>query len=299
MLPSRSQPARISVTDGLADQAAGLRRMLAPSPLRSAAITGVSAAAASGEVAANLAVALAAQGRDVVVIDADADGRGPARLLGAGHGRDLLDGVRSGCAAGEVGITVRPSLRVVQAQRFFGSLDQLRPMDAASLAEVLAAVCRDADALLVAAGAGNPHALAIADVLLVVSLDDADSLTRTYRLLKRSAAEGGRRRAGVVFNRVQSKSRSEKIFGNLASTCAQFLSLPLECMGTIPDDAHMERAAELRQPVVELFPESASAAALRNCADAFMLAPSPAGATVHGFAARVVSTVRSAARGGH
>jgi hypothetical protein len=95
---------------------------------------------------------------------------------------------------------------------------------------------------------------------------------------------------------VQSKSRSEKIFGNLASTSAQFLSLPLECMGSIPDDAHMERAAELRQPVVELFPASVSAGALRGCADAFMLSPFPEGTTVHTFAARVVSTVRAAGR---
>jgi flagellar biosynthesis protein FlhG len=287
------------MTDAIADQAAGLRRMLAPPPLRSAAVVGVSAAAASGEVTANLAVALAAQGRDVVVIDADAEGRGPARLLNAGRGRDLLDGVRSGCAPEEVGVQVRPTLRVVQAQRFFGSLDQLRPMDCANLAEVLAAVCRDADALFVAAGAGNLPALAIADALLIVTLDDADSLTRAYRLLKRNAAEAGRQHASVLFNRVQSRSRSDRIFANLAATSAQFLSLPLECMGTIPDDAHMERAAELRQPVVELFPASVSAAALRSCADAFMLAPFPEATTVHSFAARVISTVRSAVRGSH
>lgn len=280
----------------VADQAAGLRRMLAPPSLRSAAITGASTAAACGEVVANLAVALAGQGRDVVVIDAEPDGRGPARLLGAGAGRDLLDGVRNGCAPGEVGVEVRPSLRVVQAQRFFASLDQVKPMDASNLAEVLAGVLRDADALLLAGASSNPRALALADTLLVVTQDDADSLTRTYRLLKRSAAQRAPQRAAVLFTRVQSKSRSEKIFGNLASTSAQFLSLPLECMGSIPDDAHMERAAELRQPVVELFPASVSAGALRGCADAFMLSPFPEGTTVHTFAARVVSTVRSAGR---
>jgi flagellar biosynthesis protein FlhG len=287
------------VTDTVADQAAGLRRMLAPPPLRTAAVTGSSAAALYGEVAASLAIALAAQGRDVVVIDADPEGRGPARLLGADHGRDLLDGVRNGCPPHEIGIEVRPSLRAVQAQKFFASLDQLRPMDAANLAQVLAAVCSDADALFVVASPGSQAALATADTLLVVTLEDADSLTRTYRLLKRTTAGGGRQRAAVLLNRVQSKSRAEKIFGNLAATSAQFLSLPLECMGTIPDDAHMERAAELRQPVVERFPESPAAGALRACADAFMLAPCGEGTSVHAFAARVISTVRSAARGRH
>jgi flagellar biosynthesis protein FlhG len=285
--------------DAVADQAAGLRRMLAPPPLRSAAITAASSAAACGEVAANLAVALAGQGRDVVVIDADVEGRGPAGLLGAGKGRDLLDAARGACTPQDVGIQVRPSLRVVQAQRFFANLAQVRPMDASNLAEVLAAVLRDADALFLAAGSGSQRALALADMLLVVTLEDADSLTRSYRLLKRAAASGSRQRASILFNRVQSQSRSEKFFGNLASTSAQFLSLPLECMGTIPDDAHMERAAELRQPVVELFPASVSAHALRCCADAFMLAPPPESGTVHTFAARVVSVARAAARGDH
>ncbi len=285
--------------DAVADQAAGLRRMLAPPTLRSAAVTGTATPAACGEVIASLAVALAGQGRDVVVIDAEAEERGPARLLGAGDGRDLLDGVRNGIAPEQIAVAARPSLRVIRAQRFFASLDQLRPMDAAHLAEVLAALLRDADALFIAAGSANERALALADALVVVSLDDADSITRTYRLLKRTAVGGSRQRMRVVLNRVQSRSRSEKIFGNLASTCAQFLSLPLECMGIIPDDAHMERAGELRQPVVDLFPASISASALRGCADAFMLTPFPEGTTVHTFAARVVSTVRSASRSGN
>jgi flagellar biosynthesis protein FlhG len=284
------------MSDIVADQAAGLRRMLAPPALRSVALTGASAAAAYGEVAASLAVALAAQNRDVVVIDADAEGRGPAAILGAGAGRDLLDGVRTGCAAEQVAIEVRPNLRVVRAQRFFASLDQVRPMEVSQLAELLAGVLRNVDALLLAASAGNARVLGMADTLLLITLDDADSLTRTYRLLKRAAADGSKQHAAVLFNRVQSKARSEKLLANLAATAAQFLSLPLACIGSVPDDPHMTRAAELRQPVVELFPASVSAGALRDCADAFMLSPSPDGATVHTFAARLISTVRAAAR---
>jgi flagellar biosynthesis protein FlhG len=284
------------MSDMVADQAAGLRRMLAPPALRSVALAGASPAAGHGEVAASLAVALAAQGRDVVVIDADADGRGPARTLGAGEARDLLDGVRSDCPAQAIALEVRPNLRVVQAQRFFASLDQVRPMEVSQLAELLAGVLRNADALLLTGSPASHRVLAVADTLLVITLDDADSLTRTYRLLKRAAAEGAKQRAAVLFNRVQSRARSEKFFANLAATSAQFLSLPLVSIGTIPEDPHMTRAAELRQPVVELFPASVSASALRNCADAFMLAPSAEGATVHTFAARLISTVRAAAR---
>ena len=36
----------------------------------------------------------------------------------------MLDAARNGCAPQDVGIEVRPSLRVVQAQRFFASLDK-------------------------------------------------------------------------------------------------------------------------------------------------------------------------------
>lgn len=287
------------MTETIADQAAGLRRLLAPPALRSIAVTGASAACGYADVAANLAVALAAQGRDVVIVDADGEA-GAARLLGCDHAHDLMDGVRGACTPAQIASQARPSLRLVRAGRFFAGFDELRPTDAGNLAELMAAVCRDADVLLMVAAPATRPALATADTLLVVTLDDTDSLTRTYRVLKRSAADARRQqRAAVLLNRAQSKARGDRIFGNLVATSARFLSLPLECMGNIPEDAHMERAAELQQPVIELFPACPAAGSLRSCADALMLMPCPDHASAHAFAARVLSTVRAAARGRH
>jgi flagellar biosynthesis protein FlhG len=287
------------MTETVFDQAAGLRRMLAPPALRNVAVTGPSAVSGYAGIAANLALALAAQGRDVVVVDAEGEEGGPGGLFGGERGRDLMDGVRNACPLEQIVVQARPRLRLVRAQRFFAGFDQLQPTDAGNLAEAMAAVCRDADVLLIAADPGNRAALATADALLLVTLDDADSLTRTYRVLKRAAADGRQQRAAVLLNRTRSQARSDRIFGNLASTSARFLSLPLECMGNIPEDAHLERAAQLRQPVIELFPASAAAAAMRASAEAFMRLPCPEHATAHAFAARVISTVRSAARGRH
>jgi hypothetical protein len=60
----------------------------------------------------------------------------------------------------------------------------------------------------------------------------------------------------------------------------------------------MQRAWGLRQPLVELFPTSPAATAIRACADALMLGEAGENQTAHAFAARLVSAVRRAARSG-
>jgi MinD-like ATPase involved in chromosome partitioning or flagellar assembly len=44
----------------------------------------------------------------------------------------------------------------------------------------------------------------------------------------------------------------------------------LACIGWIPDDVWVQRAAAARRPVMELFPHSPAAVALRACAAALL-----------------------------
>ncbi len=57
-----------------------------------------------------------------------------------------------------------------------------------------------------------------------------------------------------------------RFFGNLSATARQFLGLSLEFAGEIPEDESLQRASSLKQPVVEVFPGSPAARAVRTCA---------------------------------
>jgi flagellar biosynthesis protein FlhG len=254
------------MTEVVLDQATGLRRLLAQSALRTIAIGSAGPTAGRSVITANLAVALARQGRGVVVLDC-APARGsagwllasqpPADLVAVGA-RDL----RATFAEGVGGVRVARAPRLGVARSFESA--------SAHLAQVLETLREDVDVLLVDAPPGDLVWSAAAGELIVLTGPGAQAMTESYRLIKRLNVDGGRRRMHILANRMQSASHADKIFGNLSATSKRFLNLPLEFLGCIPDDERMSRAARLRQMVVEAFPESECARAVRECADAVL-----------------------------
>lgn len=254
------------MTEVVLDQATGLRRLLAQSALRTIAIGSAGPTAGRSVITANLAVALARQGRGVVVLDC-APARGsagwllasqpPADLMAVGA-RDL----RATFAEGVGGVRVARAPRLGVARSFESA--------SAHLAQVLETLREDVDVLLVDAPPGDLVWSAAAGELIVLTGPGAQAMTESYRLIKRLNVDGGRRRMHILANRMQSASHADKIFGNLSATSKRFLNLPLEFLGCIPDDERMSRAARLRQMVVEAFPESECARAVRECADAVL-----------------------------
>ena len=281
--------------DALADQAAGLRRLLSSRSLRTVAVTGAATAAGHSTVAANLAVALAARDLDVVLVDARGGAYGSARLLGAEPGHDLLGVVLDGREVEEACGVHGGTLRVVRAQQALAAVPRLPDAQTQRLADALADLSAAADVLIVDAEPWSVAPLAVADHALLVTSDDAQALTAAYRILKRMAAAFGARPVGVVLDEVRSPTRAQKIFGNLAATAAQFLSLPLECMGQIPDDERQQQAIARHRPLIELFPASPAAVASTRCAEALLALPVQPGAHAAAFAGRLLGALRAAA----
>ncbi len=284
------------MTEALADQAAGLRRLIAPGNLRALMVTAGSAAPAHGVVAANLALALAAQGRGVVLWDATGAERSASWLLGASGRLDLMDAVTGQRSIDEIALQVRETLRVVPASRFFAGWQRLRPQDIGRLADVLIGLSREADVSIVDAPVAGFHALPLAEEVALVTRAEPDSVTRSYRLLKRIAMDGGHGRIGVILQATQGIAHAHSVFDNLAATSLQFLGIEIECLGILPDEAVAERAVALRQPAVEMFSGTETARALRACADRVMLQPRAGEISAYALAARMVSAVRSASQ---
>jgi flagellar biosynthesis protein FlhG len=254
------------MTEVVLDQATGLRRLLAQSALRTIAIGSAGPTAGRSVITANLAVALARQGRGVVVLDC-APARGSAGwLLASQPPADLVAvgarNLRATFAEGVGGVRVARAPRLGLARSFESA--------SAHLAQVLETLREDVDVLLVDAPPGDLVWSAAAGELIVLTGPGAQAMTESYRLIKRLNVDGGRRRMHILANRMQSASHADKIFGNLSATSKRFLNLPLEFLGCIPDDERMSRAARLRQMVVEAFPESECARAVRECADAVL-----------------------------
>lgn len=260
------------MSEVLPDQAAGLRKLLGHEPFRSIAVACAEAGEGSAAVAANLAAALGHQGRDVLLVDCTGGPGGATQILGEGK------------ASGA---------QVISAQRRGLRVTCLAALDARRLAQSLDRHAGDPDVLLVDAPPGDLACAAAARELILVVSPSASAVTSGYRLLKRLEGQWGRRRVLVLVDRVSCTAQGDRIFGNLSATCRRFLHLPVEYLGSIPDDERIRRAARLRQTVIEAFPESETARALSACAEQLWRSPFPGDAGVVDFAHRLIETVRS------
>jgi len=260
-----------AVTELLFDQAAGLRKLLNQSRLRTIAIASAAPGAGRTTIAANLAVALAQKGNDVLVLDAASGRHSAAWLLNAEPGADLLEGWRGAAGVEQLVAEGRAGVRVVCAKAALRVLSSASAQDADDLARLFHTLHQSAAVVLVDAPVGDLGLVAAARETVLVVGPQLPALTDSYRLLKRLHACGPRR-VHVLVNRVANPAQGDMIFGNLSSTSRRFLNLPLEFIGQLPEDARLARAAQMRQPVVEAFGDAASASAFRDCADLLMRA---------------------------
>lgn len=261
------------MSEALLDQAAGLRRLLRPSCLRSITVVGAEPSVDPSLVTANLAAALTQHGRAVLLVEYAGRPRATPKILGApGHGR-----------AAELAWSGPRALRA----SFAGAQDVLR------LVQTLDPAAKSADVLLIEAPPPADLACAAASRELILSVSPSThGVTGSYRFLKRLYSRYGRRRVLVLVNQAGSEAHAGRIFGNLSATCRRFLNLPVEYMGFIPDDERIERAARLRQPVTEAFPESGPALAWNACAERLLRWPYPGEDGFAEFASRLVAAAR-------
>lgn len=128
---------------------------------RSIVVSGAGRGDRSGDVAANLAAALAAKGSRVILLDADADTRHVTRVLGledrAGLG-ELLTSAGDRPPVADIAVERSRHLRVVA----LGALEGHQLIDARRAARVLDRVLENADMVVVSAGAAATSAAALA-----------------------------------------------------------------------------------------------------------------------------------------
>jgi flagellar biosynthesis protein FlhG len=167
---------------------------------------------------------------------------------------------------------------------------------AAWLSEVLDSLRDTADLLVIDTPVQALAPAVAASDLILVTTPDAQSLMHTYSIIKRLAAHGGQRRGFVLVNRAASAAQARRIFGNLARTAEDFLGVAVQYLGWLPDDDCITRAAAARRAVLDAFPFSSAAQALRECARNVHGWPASGESSLAPFAQRLVNASRLAAQ---
>ncbi|MFN4342706.1 MAG: MinD/ParA family protein [Azonexus sp.] len=259
------------MADFRVDQAAGLRRLLGGGQ-QLQVITFVAGCEGVGRsvAVANIGVALARLGKEVLIIDEHPPGDDIATTFGLVARGDLLQVVQRETALAQVLLQPMRGLRVLPAARAVKKLGRLSLHQQQTLLDAMSGLDRPVDVILVDASTAHPHGfspfgLAAQEAVVVLSGSSA-SITEAYALIKKVSHAFARKHFRILVNKVRSLPDARSIYENIAQVAAQRGIARLDYAGAVPLDESLRQAVQLGRPVLLQAPDSPSAAAFRDIA---------------------------------
>lgn len=218
----------------------------------------------------NLAVALAKNGKDVLILDENSCHNNVCANLGIKARYDLLHVINRDKTLEEVILQGPEGISVLPAMRGVSSLAGLKHAEQKRLIECFDNLRKPMDVVLVDAATGSTgHVLSLSlaaqEVLMVLS-PSAASITGAYALIKLMSQEYAKRHFRILVNKAGSEAEAAVIFDNVKQAAQRYLSISPDFMGFVPLDNKLRRSAHLCRAVVEAFPTSASAVSYRKLA---------------------------------
>ena len=252
-------------------------RPAARSGARTLAVTSGKGGVGKTFVAANLAAALAARGQKVLVLDADLGLANLDVVLNL-HPKLTLHDVFTEKATLEQAILPAPGgFSVLLAGSGMVEYSRLTPEIRDKLVSIVEIVKPRFDWVLLDTGAGISDvvlfSISMATDVLVVATPEPTSLTDAYATIKVLVTQQGRRHVGLVVNQANRVGEGKLICGQLQQVLQRFVGtapgqgFKLELLGEVKSDVAVRQAVLKRQLVLEHYPGSDAAQAIKALAN--------------------------------
>jgi flagellar biosynthesis protein FlhG len=273
---------------------AGVERVMHAPPVQVIAVTGGKGGVGKTSIAVNLATALSARERRVVLFDGDLGLANVDVFLGLTPRFTLAQVLDGECTLDEALLDTAQGFRVVPAASGVARLATLDRAQHVGLINAFSQLVERIDTLVIDTAPGIVGSVLqfaqAAQHVLVVICDDPASLTDAYALVKVLSRDYGVLQFRVLANQVEDRGSGRRLFDKLQRVAGRFLDVTLDYAGEIPADPALKRAIREQRPVVDAFPRSPAARALKELAahaDSWPVAASPRG-NVEFFIERLV-----------
>jgi flagellar biosynthesis protein FlhG len=291
------------VAEILQDQAEGLRRLLSRDFVRVVTLASGGEGVGKTSIVANLAVALARQGRRVLVLDERIGQAGLAARLGLAPRFDLMHVIRREKTLEDVILHGPEGVDIVSAGQGLAALGELDADAQEWLVRSFSRLPDPVDVVLVDAvpgAASNIPSLSLAsqEVVVVVS-GEPSAIKEAYALIKVLNLNVAKRRFHILVSKCQGEEEARNLFRNMAEAANRFLGVSLDFMGHVPLDEKVAQAGRLFRTVVDAFPSAPAAKAFHGLAGAMDRWPCPSAETgrLDAFMERLIQSSRITAAG--
>lgn len=267
------------------DQAAGLRQMAAPRPVRVIAVTSGKGGVGKTNVSVNLAIALAEEGQRVMLMDADLGLANVDVMLGLHPEYDLSHVIQGERTLEEIIVSGPAGVHIVPASSGTKMMAELSPMEHAGMIRAFSELSYPLDVLIIDTAAGISDSVVsfsrAAQEVIVVVCDEPASITDAYALIKLLNREYGIQRFRVLANMAHSAQEGRELFTKIARVTERYLDATLDYMGAVPYDDYLRKAIKRQKAVVEAYPRARASMAFKTLAQKADKWPIPSGAAGH------------------
>jgi len=259
------------MVDTAVDQAHGLRKMAKPNrPVKVIAVASGKGGVGKTNVTVNLGTALAAQGKEVLLLDADLGLANIDVMLGLHPQYNLLHVLDGTKTLKEIIVEGPHGLKIIPAASGVQKMAELSPAEHAGMIQAFSEMDQHIDVLLIDSAAGIADSVVsftrAAQEVIVVVCDEPASITDAYAFIKLLSREYKVTNFHVVANMASSVQEGRELFNKISLVCERFLEVNLDFMGIVPFDDDLRRAVKKQRAVVEYIPRSKSATAFIHLA---------------------------------
>jgi len=253
------------------DQAHGLRKMTSPPrPVKVIAVASGKGGVGKTNVTVNLGVALASQGKQVLLLDADLGMANIDVMLGLHPQYNLLHVLDGSKTLSEIIVEGPSGLKIIPATSGVQKMAELSPAEHAGMIQAFSEMDDQIDILMIDSAAGISDSVVsftrAAQEVIVVVCDEPASITDAYAFIKLLSREYDVVHFHVIANMTRSVQEGRELFNKISLVCDKFLEVNLDFMGIVPFDEDLRRAVKKQRAVVEFIPRSKSATAFMHLA---------------------------------
>jgi flagellar biosynthesis protein FlhG len=256
------------VISGSMDQAEGLRRIVEPDEMKIIAVSSGKGGVGKTNVSVNLAIAMAKQGKEVMLLDADLGLANVDVLLGLNTEYNLSHVMRGERTLEEIIVTGPSNIKVIPASTGISDMANLRPEEQMGLINAFSDLSNMVDVLIIDTGAGISDSVisfcgASQDVIVVVH-DEPASITDAYAFIKVMSRKHKVNRFHILANMTHDAREGQELFIKLSKATDRFLDVVLSFLGAVPFDGKLRKAIQHQRAVVDAFPHSPASLAFKR-----------------------------------